>query len=136
LTIKKIHPCPTFAINSESRSLASLFIWACYPIDNRLGARMFNLVKRTSLPRESVNYCLIVCPWTERWWGWNFSNDFEDIFQQSAFPSFNLFENCNILKPKPGKSYRGGRLSTFDLLVLTSLNQLIFILKTLFSFFT
>ena len=35
-----------------------------------------------------------------------------------------------------GKSYWGGRLSTVDLLVLTSLCQLVFILKILFSFFT
>ncbi len=37
---------------------------------------------------------------------------------------------------RPGKSYWGGRLSTDDLLVLTSLDQLVFILKILFSFFT
>jgi hypothetical protein len=37
---------------------------------------------------------------------------------------------------KPGKSYRVGRLRTVDLLVLTSLDQLIFILKMLFFFFT
>jgi len=36
----------------------------------------------------------------------------------------------------PGKSYRGGRFSTVDLLVLTSFEQLIFIVKILFSFFT
>ena len=35
-----------------------------------------------------------------------------------------------------GKSYWGGRLSTVVLFVLTSLAQLIFILKILFSFFT
>ncbi len=34
-----------------------------------------------------------------------------------------------------GKSYPGGRLSTVDLLKLTSLDQLIFKLKILFSFF-
>jgi len=34
------------------------------------------------------------------------------------------------------KSYWGGRLSAVDLLVLTSLDQLIFILKILFSFLT
>jgi len=34
---------------------------------------------------------------------------------------------------KAGKSYRGGRLSTVDLLVLTRLDQLIFILKILFT---
>ncbi len=37
--------------------------------------------------------------------------------------------------PVPGKSYWGGRLSTVDLLVLTSLDQLIFIYKISFSFF-
>ncbi len=37
---------------------------------------------------------------------------------------------------KPGKSYRGERLSTVDILVLTSLDQPIFILKILLSFFT
>ena len=35
-----------------------------------------------------------------------------------------------------GKSYWGGKLSTVDLLVLTSLDQLIFKLKILFSFHT
>ncbi len=35
-----------------------------------------------------------------------------------------------------GKSYRRGKLSTVDLLVLTSLGQLVFILKLLFSFVT
>jgi hypothetical protein len=34
-----------------------------------------------------------------------------------------------------GKSYQGGRLSTVDLLKLPSLDQLIFKLKILFSFF-
>ncbi len=34
-------------------------------------------------------------------------------------------------KPHPGKSYGRGRLSTVDLLVLTSLEQLLFILKIL-----
>jgi hypothetical protein len=34
---------------------------------------------------------------------------------------------------QPGKSYRKGRLSTFDLLVLTSLDQLLFISKILFT---
>ncbi len=33
-----------------------------------------------------------------------------------------------------GKSYWGGRLGTLDFLVLTSLDQLIYILKFLFSF--
>ncbi len=37
---------------------------------------------------------------------------------------------------RPGKSYRKGRLSTVDLLVLVSLNQLLSILKVLFTFFT
>ncbi len=37
--------------------------------------------------------------------------------------------------PCAGKSYWGWRLSTVDLLVLTSLDQLVFILKILFSFF-
>ncbi len=37
---------------------------------------------------------------------------------------------------RTGKSYIGGRLSTIDLLVLTSLDQLGFILKILFSFLT
>jgi len=36
----------------------------------------------------------------------------------------------------PGKPYRRGRLSTVNLLVLTSLDQLIFKLKILFTFFT
>jgi hypothetical protein len=36
----------------------------------------------------------------------------------------------------PGKSYCGMRLSTVDLLVLTRLDQLVFKLKILFSFFT
>jgi hypothetical protein len=35
-----------------------------------------------------------------------------------------------------GKSYRRERLSTVDLLVLTSLYQLLFILKILFTFLT
>jgi hypothetical protein len=38
-------------------------------------------------------------------------------------------------REKPVKSYWGGRLSTFDLLVLTSLDQLIFKLKILFFLF-
>ncbi len=33
----------------------------------------------------------------------------------------------------PGKSYKRGRLSTVDLLVLTSLDQLLSILKILFT---
>ncbi len=37
---------------------------------------------------------------------------------------------------QPGRSYWVGRLSTVDLLVLTYLDQLVFILKTSFSFFT
>ena len=36
----------------------------------------------------------------------------------------------NIGKVNPGKSYWRGRLSTVDLLVLTRLDQLVFILKT------
>ncbi len=36
---------------------------------------------------------------------------------------------------RPGKSYWGGRLSTVDLLALTSLYQLVFILKILFFLF-
>jgi len=40
------------------------------------------------------------------------------------------------LKVYSGKSYWGGRLSTVDLLVLSSLDQLSFILKILFSSFT
>ncbi len=39
-------------------------------------------------------------------------------------------------KEKPGKSYWRGRLRTVDLLVLTSLDQLLFILKILFTFLT
>jgi hypothetical protein len=35
-----------------------------------------------------------------------------------------------------GKSYRGVELSIADLLVLTSLDQLVFILKILFSYFS
>jgi hypothetical protein len=37
---------------------------------------------------------------------------------------------------EPGKSYRRGRLSTVDLLVLTSLDRLLFILKILLNSFT
>jgi hypothetical protein len=37
---------------------------------------------------------------------------------------------------RAGKSYWGGRANTVDLLVLTSLDELIFILKIIFSFFT
>ncbi len=35
-------------------------------------------------------------------------------------------------KIKPGKPYKKGKLSTVDLLVITSLNHLLFILKVLF----
>ena len=41
-----------------------------------------------------------------------------------------------LMRLKAGKTYCGGRLSTVDLLVLTSLDQVIFIFKILFSFFT
>jgi hypothetical protein len=41
-----------------------------------------------------------------------------------------------LMRLKAGKTYCGGRLSTVDLLVLTSLDLLVFILKILFSFFT
>jgi hypothetical protein len=51
-----------------------------------------------------------------------------------------ITSNSTISKKKvsalAGKSYWGGKLSTVYLLVLTSLDQLIFILKILFSFFT
>ncbi len=35
-----------------------------------------------------------------------------------------------------GNSYKRGRLSTVDLLVLTSVDQLVFILNTIFNFVT
>jgi hypothetical protein len=38
--------------------------------------------------------------------------------------------------PNSGKSYKRGRSSTFDLRVLTSSDQLIFIVKILFTYFT
>ncbi len=38
--------------------------------------------------------------------------------------------------PRPGKPYWRGRLSTVDLLVLTGLDQLLLIVKILFTFFT
>ena len=41
-----------------------------------------------------------------------------------------------FLCPQPGKSNWRGRLSTVDLLVLTSLDQLLLTLKVLFTFFT
>ncbi len=60
--------------------------------------------------------------------------------QQKVKIGFDLinwsFKVSLTLKHKSGKSYWGGRLSTVDLLVLTSLNQLIFISKKLFSFIT
>jgi len=40
------------------------------------------------------------------------------------------------LKYLSGKSYRVERLSTIDLLVLTSFDQLLLIMQTLFTFFT
>jgi hypothetical protein len=39
------------------------------------------------------------------------------------------------LNPLSGKSYLRGRLSAVDLLLLTSLDQLLLILKILFTFF-
>ncbi len=42
------------------------------------------------------------------------------------------FSNCNS---KAGNPYRSGRISTVDLLLLTSLDKLLFVLKILFSFF-
>ncbi len=50
--------------------------------------------------------------------------------------STNLFWcNQNFCIVKAGKSYWRGRLSTVDLLVPTSLDQLLFISKILFTFF-
>jgi hypothetical protein len=40
-----------------------------------------------------------------------------------------------VLPPKPGKSYRRGRISTVDLLVLTNLGQLLLIIQTFFTFY-
>ncbi len=39
----------------------------------------------------------------------------------------------NLSRDQPGKPYLRGRLSTVDLLVLTCLDQLLFILKILFN---
>jgi hypothetical protein len=45
---------------------------------------------------------------------------------------WSYYYQCSVI---PGNPYWGGRLSTADLLVLTSLDQLLSIMKTLFSFF-
>jgi len=45
------------------------------------------------------------------------------------------YHRCLSTK-KPGNPHRRGRPSTFDLLVLTNLRQLLFLLKILFTFFT
>jgi hypothetical protein len=47
----------------------------------------------------------------------------------------NIFDNESVVIQRAGKSYWGGRLNTIDLLLLTSLDQLIFMLKILFQFF-
>jgi hypothetical protein len=43
---------------------------------------------------------------------------------------------CVLVWHVPGKPYRRGKLSTVDLLVLPSLDQLLLIVQTLFTFFT
>jgi hypothetical protein len=51
-------------------------------------------------------------------------------------PNDALFSPTKELYAQTGNSYRRGRLSTVDLLVITSLDQLLLKLPTLFSFFT
>jgi hypothetical protein len=48
--------------------------------------------------------------------------------------NFNFSFLIHILSVCPGKSYIRGKLSTVDLLVLTSSDKLIFMLKILFKF--
>jgi hypothetical protein len=60
----------------------------------------------------------------------------EEVSNQTRVKPLVILHSKGFSIPCPGKSYRGGRLNTVDLLVLTSLDQLGFILKILFSFFT
>ncbi len=54
----------------------------------------------------------------------------------TSIPSKNLPEYLFEVSAHPGKSYWRGRLSTVDLLVLTSLDQLLLYWKLWFTFFT
>ncbi len=59
--------------------------------------------------------------------------------RQGSFSSGQVTLSTNpfeIMNGQPGKPYWRRRISTVDLLVLTSLDQLLFILKILFTFFT
>ncbi len=47
-----------------------------------------------------------------------------------------VFESVTVYHTQTGNAYRKGRLSTEDFPVLTSLDLLLLILKTLFTFFT
>jgi hypothetical protein len=46
------------------------------------------------------------------------------------------FLNQIFVSDTPGKTYRRGRLSTVDLLVLTCLDQLLLLIKILYTFLT
>jgi hypothetical protein len=59
------------------------------------------------------------------------------LFQVKSLSKFlSRAGRAGIVSAYPGKYYRKGRLGTDDLLVLTSLYQLLSILKILFAYFT
>jgi hypothetical protein len=66
---------------------------------------------------------------------WGYGKGYDPFIVQASL-MIVTYDHNNRLIVRAGKSYWRGRLSTVDLLVLTSLDHLLFKSKMLFTFFT